>query len=178
MPITTVMAGDEGTAVIEEQGELDAFAHRFSWSSALAGAVVAAGVVFLLLSLGTGVGLSLIPTHQVSSSGFLTLGAIYFFASLAMGFAAGGHIAGRLIGPAAETDKEEEFRAGAHGIVVWALAALVLVGLAALTGGMAAGSAAANGALAWAGGSPALTLTPAEEAYWTDMLFRPATAPM
>jgi hypothetical protein len=42
---------------------------------------------------------------------FLTGGAIYFFAAQAFGFAVGGHIAGRLLGPQVESRTQEEFRA-------------------------------------------------------------------
>ena len=177
MPITTVVADQDSATIVEDDVE-DSFRHRFSWSAALAGAVVALGVMFLLLTLGTGVGLSLLPARHPTTTTFLTLGGIYFFASLAMGFAAGGHLVGRLIGPAAETDKEEEFRAAAHGLAVWGLAAVALSLVAAIAGGTAMGSATAGGALSWAPGPPALSLTPTEVGYWTDMLFRPAAAPM
>lgn len=177
MPITTVVADQDSATIVEDEIE-DSFRHRFSWSAALAGAAIALGIMFLLLTLGTGVGLSLLPTHRAATTTFLTLGGIYFFASLAMGFAAGGHVVGRLIGPAAETDKEEEFRAGAHGLAVWGMAAIVLTVVAAAAGGMVAGSATADGALSWAPGRPALSLTPTEIGYWTDMLFRPAAEPM
>ncbi len=106
---------------------------RFSWSLALAGAAVAVAVSFLLLMLGSGVGLLLVrpdtmPTH------FLTGGAIYFLAAQAFGFAVGGHVAGRLLGPLPrETQFQEEIRAAIHGLVVWAvaiIATLILVGVA------------------------------------------------
>src|SRR4029077_5334885 len=106
MPITTVVADQDSATIVEDEIE-DSFRHRFSWSAALAGAAIALGIMFLLLTLGTGVGLSLLPAHRAAMTTFLPLGRIYFFASLAMGFAAGGHVVGRLIGPAAETDKEE-----------------------------------------------------------------------
>src|ERR1043166_8391154 len=176
MPITTVVADQDSATIVEDDVE-DSFRHRFSWSAALAGAVVALGVMFLLLTLGTGVGLSLLPARHPTTTTFLTLGGIYFFASLAMGFAAGGHLVGRLIGPAAETDKEEEFRAAAHGLAVWGLAAVALSLVAAIAGGVATGSATAGGALSWAPGRPALSLTPTEVGYWTDMLFRPDAPP-
>jgi hypothetical protein len=64
-------------------------------------------------------------------------------AAQAFGFAAGGHIAGRLLGPQIESRVQEEFRAAAHGLVAWAitiLASLAIVafaGPAALRGGLA-----------------------------------------
>jgi hypothetical protein len=119
---------------------------RFSWGLAFAGGVVATAVTFFLLVLGSGFGLLLIsPAKHAGPSlpAFLTGGAIYFFAAQAFGFAVGGHIAGRLLGPQVESRLQEEFRAAAHGLVAWAvtilasLAIVVLAGLTALGGGMA-----------------------------------------
>ena len=64
----------------------------------------------------TGFGLTLMSRNP--STTFVTLGAIYVLAAQAFGFAAGGHVTGRLIGPAIETKKEEEMRAGAHGQIL------------------------------------------------------------
>jgi hypothetical protein len=107
---------------------------------------VATAVTFFLLVLGSGFGLLLVnPMKQTGSSlpAFLTGGAIYFFAAQAFGFAVGGHIAGRLLGPQVESRTQEEFRAAAHGLVVWAvtilssLAIAIFAGIAALNGGLA-----------------------------------------
>jgi hypothetical protein len=139
-------------------------ANRFNWSAAIAGAVAATAVTFFLITLGAGVGLAFTPTTSHGVSAFLTLGAIYFFASQAFGFTVGGYLVGRLIGPEAENSKEEEFRAAAHGFVMWAVAivvGLVMVGISSV----AAGSAFSN--------LKAQDATPS--AYWTDMLFRPAS---
>ncbi len=180
MPVTTVLS-DEGNAMIVESDNDNAAtfaAHRFSWSAAFAGAFVATAVSFFLLSLGSGIGLSLISAQTTVTPTFLTLGAIYFLAAQAFGFAAGGHLAGRLIGPAPETAKEEEFRSAAHGLVVWALtvvatATLVAIGSFAATGS-AATMAAASGKFDRASGS---AMTPSYIGYWVDMLFRPGAGP-
>jgi hypothetical protein len=173
MPVTVVNEGPQGSTVISEEGDSP---RRFSWSAAFAGAFVATAVTLFLMTLGSGVGLSLVSVRHATSSGtttFFTLGAIYFLAAQAFGFAAGGHIVGRLIGPALETDREEEFRAGTHGLVAWALAVVATATLVALSV-LVAGSASANGALASAttngarGGDSANVAT----AYWVDTLFR------
>lgn len=105
---------------------------------------------------------------------FLTLGAIYFLAAQAFGFAAGGHVAGRLIGPAIESTQEEEFRAGAHGLVVWSLA-VVATALLVAASALVAGSAASQGTVmsSLAAGSTANPsgATIATD-YWVDELFR------
>ncbi|MEJ0043532.1 MAG: hypothetical protein WDM81_15515 [Rhizomicrobium sp.] len=175
MSITTIV--DEGTTIVGEAPR------RFSWSAAFAGAFVAAGVTFLLVTLGSGVGLSLVTARHATAGGtttFLTLGAVYFLAAQAFGFAAGGHIVGRLIGPAIETSREEDFRAGAHGLVAWSIAVVAtaaVVALSALVAGTATTASAVNGALATvtANATRSDAAQPAATSYWVDRLFRPAT---
>lgn len=111
--------------------------YRFSWGLAFAGAAVAAAVTLLLLTLGAGVGLLLahpMTGDNPSIPSFLTGGAIYFFAVQAFGFAAGGHVAGRLLGPLSESHFQEEVRAAIHGLVVWAVAVLGTVVMVAVAG--------------------------------------------
>jgi len=135
--------------------------HRFQWSAVIAGAAVASATSFFLIVLGAGFGLTLMPRN--GSGTFLTLGAIYVLAAQAFGFAAGGHVAGRLIEPALETRREEEWRAGLHGLVMWAIT--VVAGLVVL-------------ALVAAGGGPRLHGdAPRNDsviaAYWSDVLLAP-----
>ena len=133
---------------------------RFNWSAVIAGAAVAAATGFFLIVLGAGFGLML----RSSTGTFLTLGAIWVLAAQAFGFAAGGHVTGRLIGPRLETRKEEEFRAGSHGLVMWAItvaAGLVLLAL------VAAGGAAIHRDTERSDSSIS--------AYWADMLLHPDT---
>ena len=86
-------------------------------------------------------------------------------AAQAFGFAAGGHVTGRLIGARLETKQEEEFRAGSHGLVMWAItvaAGLVLLAL------VAAGGAAMH--------RDAERSESSISAYWADMLLHPDSA--
>jgi hypothetical protein len=175
MPVTTVLS-DEGSATIIDAGNDNGgrFAHRFSWSAAFAGAFLATAATFFLLALGAGFGLSLVPARTAATPTFLTLGAIYFLAAQAFGFAAGGHLAGRLIGPAPETAKEEEFRSAAHGLVVWALTVVATATLIAI-----AGTVVGNTALSAHSQKvePAQTMTPSYIGYWVDILFTPGPGP-
>jgi len=152
--------------------------HRFSWSAAFAGAFVATAVTLFLISLGAGFGLALTNAKSAATPSFLSLGAVYFLAAQAFGFAAGGHIAGRLIGPAPETTKEEEFRSAAHGLVVWALAVVATVTLVAF-GSMTASTSVAltNAAASRTMPADTTTLPQSYVAYWVDMLFRPGPGP-
>lgn len=151
---TTVLSEDSATIVD------DASHSRFQWSAVIAGAVVAAATSLFLELLGAGLGLVLIS----GTGTFLTLGAIWVLASNAFGFAAGGHVTGRLIGPEVESKREEEFRAGIHGLVTWAIA--VVAGFALL-------------ALVVAGGARVQGDNPRSESaiagYWADILLRPMT---
>lgn len=176
MPVTTVL-GEEGSATIIDTGnENGLFAHRFSWSAAFAGAFLATAVTFFLLALGAGFGLSLVSVQTAATPTFLTGGAIYFLAAQAFGFAAGGHLAGRLIGPAPETAKEEEFRSAAHGLVVWALTVVATATLVAF-GAMIAGSSAISAATNSQKMESAQTMTPSYIGYWVDILFTPGAGP-
>lgn len=165
----------EGTGLIE-----DFFRHRMSWSASFAGAVIGTAVIFFMLTLGSGLGLALVPAKDAASSGFLTLGAIYFLAAQAMGFAVGGHIAGRMIGPMPETDREEEFRAAVHGLTVWGLCVTATALLILISAWVTAGSSviASGMALGQTARSDSPDSTPTMTAYWTDVLFRPPQAPM
>lgn len=176
MSITTVVdEGPDRTTIVSEPPP------RFSWSAAFAGAFVAVGVTFLLMTLGSGVGLSLVTVRHATAGGTataFTLGAIYFLAAQAFGFAVGGHIVGRLIGPAVETGREEDFRAGAHGLVAWAIAVVATAAIVALSL-LVAGSAGANGAVNEAlasttsAGARTDAAPSATTSYWVDKLFRP-----
>jgi len=162
------------TVVIANEGPEDT-GYKFSWGLAFAGAFAATAVTFFLLSIGAGFGLLLVNpvTHTGPTlPGFLTGGAIYFFVAQAFGFAVGGHLAGRLLGPIVETQSQEDFRAGAHGLTVWAItvvASLLLVALASMaavhSGSVVASMYGANAANS--------SQAPTPTNYLVDKLFRP-----
>src|SRR5471030_954010 len=162
------------TIVIADEGEENT-GYRFSWGLAIAGGVAATAVTFFLLSLGSGFGLLLINpvTHSgASAPTFLTGGAIYFVVAQAFGFAVGGHIAGRLLGSLRESHLQEEFRAEAHGLIVWAVAVLATLTVVAVAGLSAANTGASVAAL-YGRSSSKTEVTPSS--YLVDILFRPAT---
>ena len=154
---------------------------RFSWGLAIAGGVAATAVTFFLLTLGAGFGLLLV--HPVTHTGpslpaFLTGGAIYFFVAQAFGFAVGGHLTGRLLGPIVESGIQEEFRAGAHGFVAWAVAILATLTVVAIVGMSAAGTGATTSALYGiapvdTGDAKTTAGMSSTASYLVDVLFRP-----
>jgi hypothetical protein len=161
--------------VIAETDQPDT-GYRFSWGIAIAGGVVATAMTFILLTLGAGFGLLLNghPAHAGSSPVFLAGGGIYFFVVQAFGFAVGGHLAGRLLGPLVETQREEDIRAGAHGFVSWAVAILATLLVMAFAGMTAATTGAATAAIYGASSSNDRLLSPTP--YLVDRLFRPEGA--
>lgn len=107
------------------------------WGAILAGAVVAAGVSFVLLAFGAGIGLSVLsssPTWRNASMPLALLSGIWHLLISIGSFAAGGYLVGRLrgrLGPA--TPDEVEFRDGVHAAVMWGIAVIftALLALAA-----------------------------------------------
>lgn len=123
------------------------------WSAILAGGVFALAISFLLISFGAGLGLSLTSPYRgegVSAAWLAIASGIWFVWVMVTGFGAGGYLAGRMrrrIGDA--TPDEVGVRDGAHGLMVWAVGALVSTVLAtAGVGGLLTAGASAVGSAA------------------------------
>jgi hypothetical protein len=178
--------GSNGTLV--EEAPVSAV----SWPAIAGGAFVAAAMGLILLSLGTGLGLSAISPWSNSGISSKTLGiggAIWLIAMQAIAGGLGGYVAGRLRTKWVAVHTEEAyFRDTAHGFLAWAVAVVISAGLlasaaAALVG---AGAGVAGTGLASAGAVAATTSTemPAARqrpesdgvAYYVDALFRNAHA--
>src|SRR5215212_2544770 len=154
------------------------------WPAIIAGAILASAISFVLFTFGTGIGLSLTspyPGESVSPTAFaIVLGLWVLWVSVSS-FIAGAYLTGRLrrrIGDASE--HEVEVRDAAHGLLVWAVSALIGAMLAAWVTGLTASKTAdvaagvATGASAGAAQEVASRVDPAS--YWSDVLFRPAPA--
>lgn len=120
------------------------------WSAILAGGFFALAVSFLLIGFGTSLGLSLTSPYRgegVSAAWLAIASGIWFIWVIVSSFGAGGYLSGRLrrrIGDA--TAHEVEVRDGAHGLMVWAIGALVSILLAtAGIGGLVSTGASAVG---------------------------------
>jgi hypothetical protein len=128
-----------------------------SWAAVLAGAVASCALTLVLLSLGTGLGLSVVSpwgNAGVSATTFKIGTGLYFIVMAMISSAIGGYIAGRLRTKwtGVHTD-EVYFRDTAHGFLAWAFASVLGAVLLAspassLVGGAASGAtqAAANSA--------------------------------
>jgi hypothetical protein len=145
------------------------------WPGVWAGAFVAAGVSFLLLTFGSAIGLAvapLAPTWRTASVAFSLLSGLWILAVAIGSASAGGYIAGRTRTTWHVTHTDEvEFRDGVHGLVVWAVALTLGALLSTLTGVvLATASMSPLGAAQGASGGPV--------AYEVDRLFRGGPAPV
>jgi hypothetical protein len=149
-----------------------------SWGAVFAGALAAVAASLILLSLGAGLEFASVSPwagRGVSATTFNVTTAIWLIVTQWISACLGGYIAGRLrtrwIGTHAH---EVFFRDTAHGLVTWALATVVVAGIAAssftsLIGGGV--HAAAQVAEDGAGGMTAAANSPVAR-YNIDKLFR------
>lgn len=161
-----------------------------SWGPIIAGAFAASTLTFILMLLGSGLGLTMVSPWSGSGASITTFAvstAIWLIIVQWLSSGVGGYLAGRLrtkwVG--IHTD-EVYFRDTAHGFLAWALATLLVVGVlgsalsAVLGSGVQAVSTVASGAAmgASAGASSNVSGAAADNAtsYLVDSLFRPADA--
>lgn len=157
-----------------------------AWGPVIGGSVAASATTIILLLLGSGVGLTMVSPWAGQSASFTTVSvtaAIWFVVVQWLASALGGYLTGRLRTKWAGVHTDEVFfRDTAHGFLSWALATVVIAGLAgsaftSLVGtgvqvaSTAAVTATAAGATAAANSDAA---TPdAATGYFTDLLLRP-----
>ncbi|WP_233887794.1 hypothetical protein [Paraburkholderia flagellata] len=159
-----------------------------SWSAVVAGAVGMAAFSLILLTLGTGLGLSSLSPWPGSGAHAKTFGVaaiIWICVTQVMSAGLGGYLAGRLRRhwPGVGTD-ETHFRDTAHGFLAWALATLLTAAIltSAISGLAREGvSVGAQSAERMASGTGALNRGNALAAYSTwpmgyliDGMLRPA----
>lgn len=112
--------------------------HQVSWGAIFAGAVAMIAAQLILNLVGLGVGVSTIDaaSGDSPSAAALTGGAAaWFVLSGILASAAGGYLAGRLAG------KLSRSTSGYHGLVAWAVSALLVVYLLTSTvGGLVGGA--------------------------------------
>src|ERR1043166_3424253 len=145
------------------------------WGAVIAGAIAAAGLVFVLHAFALGIGFSVsstAPTWRDASIALVLASGLYLVLVALASYSFGGYIAARAFRPAtAGTIEAGEFRDGLHGLIVWALATL-LAGLLALGATQALSRLGAP-----PGGSPGPAPSGGGEnliAYDLDRLFRGA----
>ena len=146
------------------------------WGAVLAGAFLAAGLSFVLLTFGTAIGLTATspwPGSGVSAKMLASLAALWVLAQQIGAFMAGGYVAGRMRSRWHEASQDEvEFRDGLHGGLVWAVG--IVIGAALL---MAAAGATARTGVEVAGKAATSAASTANPIDLTiDTMLRPMTA--
>jgi len=144
-----------------------------SWQAVMAGAIASCALTLVLLSLGAGLGFSVVSpwtNSGVSASTFEIGTGLYFIVMAMISSAVGGYLAGRLrnrwIGI---QSTEVHFRDTAHGFLAWALASVLGAILLASPATSLLGSAT-SGAMQAAASSQ--STGPMDR--YVDMLLRPA----
>jgi hypothetical protein len=139
------------------------------WGPVIAGAVLAAASAFVLMTFAASVGLAVAspsPTWRDASIALAILSGLWILLVAIGSFALGGYLAGRVRSTWSTGTDEIEFRDGAHGLLVWALAIVIA--------GFLAWATATTVSSVTAGGTTQSRVTAAETAlaYELDRLFR------
>ena len=184
--------GDREIYGHELLGGRESPASAVSWAAIIAGAAVASALSLALLMLGAGIGLGSFSPWSNSNTSITTFGilaAAWLIAVQLFASGVGGYLAGRLRTRWVSVHTDEVyFRDTAHGLLVWAVGAIVSAsllasGAASLTTGAARVGASAMQAVAGTAAGAATEVagqaasqTASNEssptAYFTDMLFR------
>src|SRR5262245_60931252 len=123
----------------------DASKTPFSWSAAIAGTFAAMAVTFIVVALGSGIGLSFASPYGSgpSATSLTVAAAVWLVMAQALGFATGGYLAGRLRSPAYDgVIGETTFRDAAQGFIVWALGTVIMGAVLVALGYFAASATA------------------------------------
>ncbi|TPK74063.1 hypothetical protein FJ930_08420 [Mesorhizobium sp. B2-4-15] len=163
-------------------------ASAISWGPIIAGAFAASTLSFILMLLGSGLGLTMVSPWSGSGASITTFAvstAVWLVVVQWLSSGVGGYLAGRMRTKWVDIHTDEVFfRDTAHGFLAWALATLLVVGVlgSALTSMLGSGvqaastvvSGAAMGASAGAAGNAGSASADNATSYFVDSLFRPA----
>jgi hypothetical protein len=174
---TTVSFAETG--IIDGSIKNDSHSSGITWSAVIAGAFVSAALSLILLSLGTGLGLSAVSPWSNSGLSAATIrkGAILWLILMqVIGSLMGGYLAGRLRTKWTKIHSDEVyFRDTAHGFLVWAVGLVITAAFLASAAASVAGGAGRLGTAEPAAGSASapsggLAINPNE--YFVDSLLR------
>jgi hypothetical protein len=166
---------------------MESSSSAINWGPIIAGAFAASTLTFILMLLGSGLGLTMVSPWSTAGAGVTTFAVSTGFWLVIVQWLSsgvGGYLTGRLrtkwVG--VHTD-ETFFRDTAHGFMAWALATLLVVFVlgsalsAAIGTGVQAASTIASGAAMGASAGAASSATDSGSdagSYFVDSLFRPA----
>lgn len=149
------------------------------WPAIIAGIVLASAISLVLISFGSAVGLNFLDFGYGEGANPIFIGiaaALWFLWVQISSFMAGGYLTGRLRRRHFDADEDEsDLRDGAHGLLVWAGAAIL--GTMIAVGGIGAaanavGSAAATATTAASNVAEGAADVMDPNAYFIDTMFR------
>jgi MFS family permease len=122
-------------SISETPERVVALSFGLTWGPAVAGAIAATALAFVLDSFGVAIGLALSsasPTWRDTSFALVLLSGLYLVLAALASYGLGGYIAGRM---RRRYDPGElpEFQDGMHGLLVWGIATLLAGLIAAVT---------------------------------------------
>ena len=159
---------EQAAAIDALHTQRDVYAPGLSWGAVLAGAAAAAALSVILLMLGFGLGLSSVSPYSYHAAplGMATVAWLAFTQLAASGI--GGYLAGRLRVKWVSVHRDEvHFRDTAHGLLAWAVATLVVVGLLA---------GSVNTVLGNAGAAASAVKAEQPQRYYSDLVLRGSDA--
>lgn len=168
-----------GVAVIEQSAANRDQSSYVDWPAIIAGIVLASAISLVLISFGSAVGLNFLDFGYGDGPNPIFVGiaaASWFLWVQISSFMAGGYLAGRLRRRYFDaTEDESDLRDGAHGLLVWAGAAIL--GAVIAIGGIGAavnavGSVAATATTAASNVAEGAADAIDPNAYFVDTLFR------
>lgn len=149
------------------------------WQAIIAGIVLASAISLVLISFGSAVGLNFLDFGYGEGANPIFIGiaaALWFLWVQISSFMAGGYLTGRLRRRHFDADEDEsDMRDGAHGLLVWAgaaiLGAMIAVGgIGAAANAVGAAAATATTAASNVAEGAADAMDP--NAYFIDTMFR------
>jgi hypothetical protein len=170
--VETVGAGEAGHT-------LESSASAISWAAIVGGAFAAAALSLILLALGSGFGLASVspwPNSGASVTTFTVMTAIWLIIVQWVSSGLGGYLTGRLRTKWVGVHTHEVFfRDTAHGLLAWAVAAVIGAAvLASAVSSLLSGGAHATATIA-SGAAEGTTQGAVQEnpfTYYVDSLFR------
>ena len=145
-PMETDLSHDRSGGSVTSTGEFGRSA--VAWAAVLAGALVAIATSIILIALGSGLGFAAAspwPGAAPAAETFAITAAIWLIVTQWLSSALGGYITGRLRTKWTNVHTHEVFfRDTAHGLLAWAVATVIVAGVALSTGMGAASTASAT----------------------------------
>lgn len=147
------------------------------WAAIIAGAILASAIGFILMTFGSGLGLSLVDLDGRDLASPVMIAALVGLWTawvVVSSFMAGSYLAGRLRRRSFDANAHEvDVRDGSHGLTVWALGVLLGGYLAAMGVANVTGAVASSAQSAVSAGASAISESDADPmALVTDQLMR------